>query len=87
MISIMPYSSNADLPASVRDHLPPAAQDIYREAFNAAWKTYGRDARREEISHRVAWAAVKRQFHRKQDGRWAPNGWRGRLAGAIGRFA
>ena len=53
----MPYSSNADLPASVHGHLPPAAQEIHREAFNAAWKTYGGDKRREEISHRIAWAA------------------------------
>jgi cation transport regulator len=35
-----------------------------REAFNAAWKSYGRKnpARREEIAHRVAWAAVKRRY-------------------------
>ncbi|MGD0433406.1 MAG: ChaB family protein, partial [Acetobacteraceae bacterium] len=30
----MPYRMNEDLPPSVRDHLPPHAQDIYREAFN-----------------------------------------------------
>ena len=84
---IMPYSSNADLPASVRGHLPLGAQDVYRESFNAAWTTYGQDPRREEISHRVAWAAVKRQFHKGQDGRWMPNGQSGGLARAIRRFA
>jgi len=38
----MPYRSNRDLPASVRAHLPPEAQDIYRSAFNNAWQEYAR---------------------------------------------
>ena len=50
----MPYRSNADLPIPVRRHLPPPAQDIYREAFNSAWNTYADRLRREEIAHRVA---------------------------------
>lgn len=58
----MPYLSNAELPASVRDHLPLHAQDIYRAAFNAAYEEYAADARHEEIAHRVAWAAVKRCY-------------------------
>ena len=33
----MPYGVNADLPPSVRSHLPEHAQDIYREAFNHAY--------------------------------------------------
>jgi hypothetical protein len=36
----MPYRVNADLPASVRDHLPPHAQDIYRAAFNHAFASH-----------------------------------------------
>ena len=36
----MPYASNADLPNAVRDYLPPAAQTIYRKAFNRAWDSY-----------------------------------------------
>ena len=35
----MPYRTNSDLPASVQAHLPPHAQDIYREAFNHAFAT------------------------------------------------
>ena len=66
----MPYATNEQLPASVRHHLPADAQVIYREAFNHAWRTYAHDVRREEIAHRVAWAAVKRRFHREQSGRW-----------------
>ena len=68
----MPYRSNADLPPAVRSHLPTRAQDIYREAFNHAWQQYAADPRGEEIPHRVAWAAVKRRFH-KADGDWAAN--------------
>jgi cation transport regulator len=69
----MPYRSNSALPPSVRSHLPPEAQDIYRSAFNSAWQEYARREpdRLEEIAHRVAWAAVKRRFH-KADGYWAP---------------
>ena len=70
----MPYASIDDLPPSIRAHLPLHAQDIYRAAFNSAWEGYGASqaTRREEIAHRVAWAAVKRRYH-KQDGRWVPN--------------
>lgn len=60
----MPYRTNAELPPAVKKHLPVAAQSIYREAFNHAWKTYGRDPRREEIAHRTAWAAVKKSFRK-----------------------
>ena len=58
----MPYRANADLPPSVRHHLPPHAQDIYRAAFNAAFASHAGDARQEEIAHRTAWAAVKKSY-------------------------
>jgi len=32
----MPYKTNAELPDSVKSHLPSHAQDIYREAFDHA---------------------------------------------------
>lgn len=70
----MPYLSNDKLPTSVRNHLPLAAQSIYREAFNHAWKTYLGDVRQEEIAHRVAWAAVKRRFHKAEGGDWEQDG-------------
>ncbi len=64
----MPYASNADLPASVRTHLPVHAQDIFREAFNDAFERYrGDDAR----AFRIGWAAVKRGYE-KVDGVWMP---------------
>jgi cation transport regulator len=62
----MPYATNENLPPSVRSHLPPHAQDIFREAFNHAFVRYG-DAR----AFRIAWAAVKRQYERA-DGTWVP---------------
>ena len=58
----MPYSANADLPFSVQRHLPPHAQDIYREAFNHAFAAHAGDPRQEEAAHRIAWAAVKRGY-------------------------
>ena len=69
----MPYARNLDLPAPVRAHLPQGAQDIYREAFNHAWKQYAKrePERIEEVAHRVAWSAVKRRY-RKSDGDCVP---------------
>ena len=62
----MPYASNDELPASVRQHLPAHAQDIFREAFNAAFDQYHGN---EATAFRVAWAAVKKQFERVS-GEW-----------------
>lgn len=68
----MPYASNEELPPSVRRHLPEHAQDIYRSAFNHAWQTYVSSGR-EEIAHRVAWAAVKKRYQKVGDD-WLPRG-------------
>ncbi len=69
----MPYASNIELPPSVRGHLPEHAQDIYRAAFNHAYHSHTDDAEREEIAHRIAWAAVKRSYVKDGD-RWVPLG-------------
>jgi cation transport regulator len=73
----MPYARLSDLPDSVRDHLPPHAQEIYRAAFNNAWTEYADsaarsgDASREETAHKVAWAAVKQSYRKNlQTGKW-----------------
>lgn len=69
----MPYQSLADLPDSVKDHLPKHAQEIYMAAFNNAWDEYKKpqdrrgDQSREEVSHKVAWAAVKQQYEKNGD--------------------
>ncbi len=65
----MPYAHNAQLPVSVRSHLPGHAQDIYREAFNHAFDAHTGDPRQEEVAHRIAWAAVKRRYVKLTD-RW-----------------
>ena len=67
----MPYRTNADLPASVRSHLPDHGQDIYREAFNHAYAAHAGEVRQEEAAHRIAWAAVKRSYVKAGD-RWMP---------------
>ncbi len=56
----MPYARNDELPASVRDHLPTHAQDIFRAAFNAGFDDHKGDPRQEEAAFRIAWAAVRR---------------------------
>jgi cation transport regulator len=69
----MPYASIEELPAPVRSHLPIHAQQIYRSAFNHAWESHADDPAREEIAHRIAWAAVKRSY-RKLGADWVPIG-------------
>jgi cation transport regulator len=67
----MPYAGNEDLPASVRDHLPACAQEIFRAAFNSAYDEHRGDPRQEEAAFRIAWAAVKKRYH-KVGARWLP---------------
>lgn len=69
----MPYDRKSELPDNVRDNLPSHAQDIYRKAFNSAWDEYidpddrRGNAGREGTAHKVAWAAVKKQYHKEGD--------------------
>ncbi|WP_029008525.1 ChaB family protein [Azospirillum halopraeferens] len=66
----MPFPSNAELPDSVKSGLPDGAQDIYRSAFNRAWREYDEgegQARRNEAARRIAWAAVLRRYERVGD--------------------
>jgi cation transport regulator len=72
----MPYKTTSDLPDAVRDNLPGHAQEIYKEAFNSAWDEYADEDKRrgdeshEEVSHKVAWAAVKQEYEKGDNGRW-----------------
>ncbi len=72
----MPYQSNTDLPDSVKEHLPSHAQNIYRSAFNSAWKEYKDPEKRrghssrEEVAHKVAWNAVKEKYEKTDQGDW-----------------
>ena len=73
----MPYRKISDLPDSVKDNLPHHAQEIYMKAFNSAYEQYDRpderrgDASREEVAHKVAWAAVKKEYQKdEKTGKW-----------------
>lgn len=68
----MPYRTNHDLPPSVRSHLPDHGQDIYREAFNHAYRAHAGEADRERRAHMIGWAAVKKSYVKDGD-RWVPN--------------
>ena len=62
----MPYQQIADLPDSVKSHLPKHAQEIFLAAFNNALKEYDE----EETAFKVAWSAVKRDYEKGDDGKW-----------------
>jgi cation transport regulator len=72
----VPYKHLSDLPPSVTSNLPRHAQEIYKEAFNSAWKQYKdpderrAGADREETAHKVAWAAVKNVYVKNDKGKW-----------------
>jgi cation transport regulator len=67
------YKDINDLPDSVKNNLPKHAQEIYLKAYNHAWDQYAHPelrwggASREETAHRVAWAAVKREYEKNGD--------------------
>ncbi|MFP4054614.1 MAG: ChaB family protein [Phycisphaerae bacterium] len=72
----MPYANREQLRESLRDKLPKHAQDIYVEAYNNAYERFedpskirGKDSQ-EEAAHKVAWSAVKKEYHKGDDGKW-----------------
>lgn len=74
----MPYNSRDDLPENVTNVLPAHAQDIFKEAFNSAYKQYENpedrndNDSRENTARKVAWAAVKEKYEKGDDGNWHP---------------
>lgn len=74
----MPYASTKDLPESVSGVLPSHAQDIFKEAYNSAYREYkdpddrrGNESR-EEVAFKVAWSAVKNKYEKGADDKWHP---------------
>jgi cation transport regulator len=61
------------------DMLPSHAQHVYKKAHKNALKQYkspskrrrGKQQSREQVAHKVAWAAVKREYKKKGD-KWVP---------------
>lgn len=72
----MPYNSTDDLPENVTNVLPKHAQEIFKEAFNNAWKQYDKpeewrgNESRENTARKVAWAAVKQKYEKGSDDKW-----------------
>ena len=80
--SISISSSSSALSARTRkaiDTLPSHAQKIYTKAHKNALKQYASPSRRrggkrqskEQVAHKVAWSAVKKEYKKKGD-RWVP---------------
>ena len=75
-------SSSSALAARTRkaiDTLPSHAQKIYRKAHKNALHQYenpskrrgGKSENKEQIAHKVAWSAVKKEYKKKGD-KWVP---------------
>lgn len=69
----MPYDTISSLPKQIKDNLPKHAKQIYKEAYNSAFDNYESpkdrkgNASREEVAHKVAWAAVKKKYKKEGD--------------------
>ncbi len=69
----MPYSTKEALPPSVRDSLPEKAQEIFLGAFNSAFSGTCKDREdKEACCNAIAWAAVKKGYHKEGD-QWLAN--------------
>jgi len=60
----MPYTKLSQLPQTVRDSLPGAAQQIFLSAYNSAYEKYKEDGR----AIKIAWATVKKAGFRPPKG-------------------
>jgi cation transport regulator len=84
---MMPYDNIEELPSNVRNPLPKEAQKIFKEAFNNAWERYKDmedrrdDTTREEAAMKVAWSAVKRSYHKNDQGKWVRKDFTSRRSG------
>jgi cation transport regulator len=77
-------SNSSRLSARTRkaiDTLPSHAQEIYKKAHRNALRQYKSPSKRrgvkqqsrEQVAHKVAWSAVKKEYKKKGD-RWEPKG-------------
>ncbi len=69
--------SKQDLPEGLENVLPDHAKEIYRKAHNNALDEYKDPKKRrgkaslEEVAHKVAWAAVKKEYEKdRRTGAW-----------------
>ena len=68
-----------ELPEVVKQRLPTHAREIYQKAHDAALEQYRNSKERrggaslEETAHKVAWAAVKKEYEKDEStGQWHP---------------
>lgn len=66
----MPYKTTTQLPDGVKNNLPKHAQEIYKSTFNSALKQHNSEADSENTAHKIAWAAVKQKYV-KREGGWS----------------
>lgn len=70
--------TRGNLPEVVKEKLPSHAQEIYLKAHDAALEQYQNPEERrggaaeslEEVAHKVAWAAVKKEYEKDASGNW-----------------
>lgn len=72
----MPYHAKKIYQIVFSTSYPPMPGRSTKEAFNSAWEQYKDkadrrdDASREETAHKVAWAAVKKEYAKGEDDKW-----------------
>jgi len=76
--------SMRDLPKGPEEVLPKHAKEIYMKAHNNALEQYKDPKKRrgkaslEEVAHKVAWAAVKKEYEKdERTGKWKKIGAKG----------
>jgi len=67
----MPFSSNAELPKSIKDELPDEAQSIFRNVLNSQLES----GKSDDVASAAAWGALSRQgWEKNSDGKWVSVG-------------
>jgi cation transport regulator len=73
------YTDINKLPSTIRETLPVEAQELYMEAYNAAWELQPAEGHHglspESVAHQIAWDAVNREYvHDLKLGKWYRKG-------------
>ncbi len=75
----MTYTKTSELPATIRDVLPQAAQELYMQVYNEAMlmrlAASDQANSRDSMAHQLAWDTMTREFvHDPQTGQWYRKG-------------
>lgn len=71
------YQGVEDLPSSIREQMPPEAQELYLAAFRRKRETMKMSGETHEealseAAHEAGLFAVEQQFEQDADGQWRP---------------